>query len=93
MNPSTELATSGTGGMPQLSEDLEAAAGFSGLEKARQILVFQTIQEAISSVPPRQEASFPRVVAAYTTLSQVVEAAAAGQLSDDHLVWRPGNIS
>lgn len=73
------------GGVPQLNEDLEAAAGFSSLEKARQILVFQTIQEAISAVPPRLEASFPRVVAAYTTLSQVVEAASAGHLSDDHL--------
>jgi hypothetical protein len=85
MNASNELAAGEAGGVPQLSEDLEAAAGFSSLEKARQILVFQTIQEAISAVPPRLEASFPRVVAAYTTLSQVVEAASAGHLSDDHL--------
>lgn len=86
MNASNELATIEAGeGIQHLSGDLEAAAGFSSLEKSRQILVFQTIQEAISSVPPRLEATFPRVVAAYSTLSQVVEAAGNGQLSDDHL--------
>ncbi len=86
MDGSTANMTAGAGDEPQqLTADLEASAGFSSLEKSRQVLVFQTIQEAISAVPPRLEASFPRVVAAYTTLSQVVEAAAAGQLSDDHL--------
>ncbi|MFM2079672.1 MAG: hypothetical protein RLZZ219_354 [Cyanobacteriota bacterium] len=86
MNASNELAQSDAGaGTPQLASDLEASAGFSSLEKSRQVLVFQTMQEAISSVPPRLEATFPRVVAAYTTLSDVVEAAANGQLSDDHL--------
>jgi hypothetical protein len=86
MNASNELAQSeGGAGIQHLSSDLEAAAGFSSLEKSRQILVFQTMQEAISSVPPRLEASFPRVVAAYSTLSDVVVAAANGQLSDDHL--------
>lgn len=86
MDGSTANTAAGTGDEPQqLTADLEASAGFSSLEKSRQVLVFQTIQEAISAVPPRLEASFPRVVAAYTTLSQVVEAAAAGHLSDDHL--------
>lgn len=86
MDGSTANTAAGAGDEPQqLTADLEASAGFSSLEKSRQVLVFQTIQEAISAVPPRLEATFPRVVAAYTTLSQVVEAAAAGQLSDDHL--------
>lgn len=86
MDGSTANTAAGAGDEPQqLTADLEASAGFSSLEKSRQVLVFQTIQEAISAVPPRLEASFPRVVAAYTTLSQVVEAAAAGQLCDDHL--------
>ena len=86
MDGSTANMAAGTGDEPQqLTADLEASAGFSSLEKSRQVLVFQTIQEAISAVPPRLEASFPRVVAAYTTLSKVVDAAAAGQLSDDHL--------
>jgi len=85
MDASGGLVTADLGGeSQQLSADLEAASGFSSLEKSRQILVFQTIQEAISAVPPRLEASFPRVVAAYTTLSEVVAAAASGQLSDEH---------
>lgn len=85
MNASNDLVQRGVAGGPQLTADIEASAGFSALEKSRQILVFQTMQEAISSVPPRLEASFPRVVAAYTTLSEVVDAAANGQLRDDHL--------
>jgi hypothetical protein len=93
MDGSTANMAAATGDEPQqLTADLEASAGFSSLEKSRQVLVFQTIQEAISSVPPRLEASFPRVVAAYTTLSQVVEAAAAGQLSDDHLARLEADI-
>lgn len=85
MNASNELASQGGGQIQQLPGDIEASAGFATLEKSRQILVFQTIQEAISAVPPRLEATFPRVVAAYTTLSQVVEAAANGNLSDEDL--------
>ena len=93
MDGSTANTAAGLGVEPQqLTADLEAAAGFSSLEKSRQVLVFQTIQEAISAVPPRLEASFPRVVAAYTTLSQVVEAAAAGQLSDAHLAQLESDI-
>lgn len=93
MEDPTENMAAGAGDEPQqLTADLEASAGFSSLEKSRQVLVFQTIQEAISSVPPRLEATFPRVVAAYTTLSQVVEAAAAGQLSDDHLAQLEADI-
>lgn len=86
MNASNELASTGdSSGSLRLSGDLEASAGFSSLEKSRQVLVFQTIQEAISAVPPRLEATFPRVVAAYTSLTQVVEAAAQGQLREDDL--------
>jgi hypothetical protein len=86
MNASNELASTGdSSGSLGLSGDLEASAGFSSLEKSRQVLVFQTIQEAISAVPPRLEATFPRVVAAYTSLTQVVEAAGQGQLSEDDL--------
>lgn len=85
MNAPNDLVQSGVTGGQQLTADLEASAGFSALEKSRQILVFQTMQEAISSVPPRLEATFPRVVAAYITLSEVVDAAANGQLRDEHL--------
>jgi hypothetical protein len=86
MNASNELASTGdSSGSLRLSGDLEASAGFSSLEKSRQVLVFQTIQEAISAVPPRLEATFPRVVAAYTSLTQVVEAAAQGQLREEDL--------
>lgn len=85
MNASNDLVQIGATDGQQLSADLEASAGFSALEKSRQILVFQTMQEAISSVPPRLEATFPRVVAAYSTLSEVVEAASNGQLRDEHL--------
>jgi hypothetical protein len=86
MTASNELASTGhNSGSLRLTGDLEASAGFSSLEKARQVLVFQTIQEAISSVPPRLEATFPRVVNAYTSLTQVVEAAAAGQLREENL--------
>ena len=86
MNASNDLATTQAGSqIQQLPADIEAAAGFASLEKSRQNLVFQTIQEAISAVPPRLEATFPRVVAAYTTLTNLVEAAANGQLSDDDL--------
>ena len=93
MDGSTANMVAGSGDHPQqLTADLEAAAGFPSLEKSRQVLVFQTIQEAISAVPPRLEASFPRVVAAYTTLSEVVDAAAAGHLSDDHLARLEADI-
>ena len=68
-----------------LSGDLDSSAGFSSLEKSRQVLVFQTIQEAISAVPPRLEATFPRVVAAYTSLTKVVEAASQGLLDENNL--------
>ena len=68
-----------------LPGDLEVSAGFATLDKSRQVLVFQTIQEAISAVPPRREATFPRVVAAYTSLTRLVESAASGQLSDEDL--------
>jgi hypothetical protein len=64
---------------------LSEAQGFARLDKARQILVFQTIQEAITANPPRPEATFERVVTAYLTLSQVVDQAARGLLSDDDL--------
>lgn len=86
MNASNELASTGDStGALRLTGDLEASAGFSSLEKSRQVLVFQTIQEAISAVPPRLEATFPRVVAAYTSLTHVVDAAAHGQLREDDL--------
>jgi hypothetical protein len=64
---------------------LSESPGFAQLDKARQILVFQTIQEAITANPPRPEATFERVVTAYVTLSQVVDKAARGLLSDDDL--------
>jgi hypothetical protein len=86
MDPSSSLASNDASrNLPFTGDDAEAAMGFAGLEKSRQVLVFQTIQEAISAVPPRLEATFPSVVAAYTTLTQVVESSKQGQLSDAHL--------
>jgi len=76
----------------QHSCDHEPAAGFSTLEKFRQVLIFQTIQEAISAVPPRLEATFPRVVAAYTSLTKVVEAAGQGQLLESDLARLESDI-
>ncbi len=40
--------------------DLSEAQGIAQLDKARQILVFQTIQEVITANPPRPEATFER---------------------------------
>lgn len=86
MNASNDLASTGDSNLTlRLTGDLEASAGFSSLEKSRQVLVFQTIQEAISAIPPRLEATFPRVVAAYTSLTKVVEASALGQLREEDL--------
>jgi len=76
----------------QHSDGLEASAVFSLLDKSRQVLVFKTIQEAISAVPPRQEATFPRVVAAYTSLTKVVGAAAHGQLLENDLARLESDI-
>ena len=86
MNASNNLASTAFSNQGiSLSGDLEASSGFSTLDKSRQVLVFQTIQEAISAVPPRLEATFPRVVAAYTSLTKVVEAAAHGLLDENIL--------
>jgi hypothetical protein len=67
------------------SGDLGPASGFSGLDKSKQILVFQTIQEGIAASPPRPEATFERVVPAYQSLERVVQRAACGKLSDADL--------
>jgi outer membrane biosynthesis protein TonB len=67
------------------SGDLGPASGFSGLDKSKQILVFQTIQEGIAASPPRPEATFERVVPAYQSLERVVQRAACGELSDADL--------
>lgn len=64
---------------------LREFTGFATLDEALQLLVFQTIQEAITAHPPRPEASFERVEVAYLSLSQVVTQAARGLLSDDDL--------
>ena len=86
MNASNNLASTENSNQGlSLVGDLEASAGFSSLEKSRQVLVFQTLQEAISAVPPRLEATFPKVVAAYTSLTKVVEAASLGKLDENNL--------
>jgi hypothetical protein len=66
---------------PPLSE----STSFAELDQSLQLLVFQTIQEAITANPPRPEATFERVEAAYLSLSQVVGKAARGLLNDDDL--------
>ena len=86
MNASNNLeSTENSNQSLSLAGDIDASAGFSSLDKSRQVLIFQTIQEAISAVPPRLEATFPRVVAAFTTLTKVVEAAAQGLLDENIL--------
>ena len=86
MNASNNLeSTENSNQGLSLAGDIDASAGFSSLDKSRQVLVFQTIQEAISAVPPRLEATFPRVVTAFTTLTKVVEAAAQGLLNENVL--------
>ena len=86
MNASNNLASTENSSQGlSLVGDMDASAGFSSLEKSRQVLVFQTLQEAISAVPPRLEATFPKVVAAYTSLTKVVEAASLGKLDEGNL--------
>ena len=86
MNASNNLeSTENSNQGLSLAGDLDASAGFSSLDKSRQVLVFQTIQEAISAVPPRLEATFPKVVAAFTSLTKVVEAATQGLLDENIL--------
>ena len=63
----------------------ETSDDFTWLSQGRQILVFQTIQNALSADPPRTEASFGNVVAAYKRLTEVVAAAKNASLSDDCL--------
>ena len=62
-----------------------ASDGFAWLSKNRQRLVFETIQEGLSAIPQRPEASFENVVKAYISLSRVVNIASNGQLSDHDL--------
>ena len=64
------------------SEGFDGSAALAELDQSRQILVFQTLQDALTASPPRPEATFERVVRAYTTLSRVVRSAADGRLSD-----------
>ncbi len=45
--------TQGATAIQQKGDEPEASLDFASLEKSRQVLVFQTIQEAISSVPPQ----------------------------------------
>ena len=86
MNASNDMASTGSSKLSFTpAGDVEASTGFSSLEKTRQVLVFQTIQEAISAIPPRLDATFPRVVAAYISVSKVVEAASQGLLDEHNL--------
>ena len=62
--------------------DLPASEGFTRLSKQRQVLVFQTIQEALTVNPPRASATFENVVVAFTSLTNTVHAASCGQLND-----------
>lgn len=67
------------------SEGFDGSAALADLDQSCQILVFQTLQDALTASPPRPEATFERVVKAYATLSRVVRAAADGRLTDAHL--------
>jgi hypothetical protein len=62
--------------------DLPASEGFTRLSKHRQVLVFQTIQDALTANPPRPSATFENVVVAFTSLTHAVNAASCGQLND-----------
>jgi len=63
----------------------DGSAALAALDQPQQILVFQTLQEALIASPPRPEATFARVVKAYTTLAKVVASAADGRLLDAEL--------
>lgn len=74
-------------GSPLGVEDVEfdGSAALAELDQPRQVLVFQTLQDALIASPPRPEATFARVVKAYTTLRQVVVSAAKGRFADADL--------
>ena len=71
-----------TASLGQETVDLTASEAFTRLSKHRQVLVFQTIQDALSANPPRPTASFENVVAAFTSLTHAVNAASSGHLND-----------
>lgn len=66
-------------------DEAAAAPDFAALELPYKTLVFRTIEDSVSCQPPRLEASFAPVVAAYCACQEVVEAARAGALAEQHL--------
>ena len=60
----------------------DAPGGFAWLSRNRQVLVFQTIEDALSASPPRQDATFENVVAAYKAVTNTVIAANSGLFCD-----------
>lgn len=63
-----------------------SSASFSWLSKHRQVLVFKTIEDALRSNPPRKDATFNNVVAAYKAVADTLLAAAAGVFNDSTLL-------
>lgn len=59
---------------------------FNLLTKNRQILLLKTIESGVSSSPPRTQATFDNVLIAYVSLTRVVDSAAEGTLSLQHLL-------
>ncbi len=93
MSSPHEPAT-GVSGSPLDVEDFgfDGSAALAELDQPRQVLVFQTLQDALTASPPRPEATFVRVVKAYTTLRQVVVSAAKGRFSDADLATLQNDI-
>jgi hypothetical protein len=71
-----------TGGPLNGAELDQRPGGFAWLSRNRQVLVFQTIEDALSSSPPRPDATFDNVVAAYNAVTKTVSAANNGSFSD-----------
>lgn len=93
MNVAHDQGTHLSGGQIGLdANNPQAVEGFTWLTTNRQVLVFQTIQEAHSASPPRLEATFENVLTAYITLSRVVNAASLGRLTEADLAKLESDI-
>jgi len=80
-----QASAAGVGHSGTARPQIASAESFGWLTKNRQILVFQTIQDALTATPQRSEATFENVVKAYNTLTTVVNIASNGKLRDKDL--------
>lgn len=80
-----QASAAGVGHSGSARPQIASAETFGWLTKNRQILVFQTIQDALTATPQRSEATFENVVKAYNTLTAVVNTASNGKLQDKDL--------